>query len=64
MPEPAKTPIAPRNDSGTWPASSSASHAHLEEMAVLRVDDRRFAGAEAEEPGVEELHVRRAARRP
>ena len=27
MPDPAKTPIRPGNDSGAWPASSSASQA-------------------------------------
>ena len=59
MPEPPNTPIAPSKRSGMWPADSSASHAALEEVSVLRVHDRCVASADPEELGVEVVDIDR-----
>ena len=42
---------------GNVPGVFERLPAHLEEVPVLGIEDRGLAGAESEEPGVEELHV-------
>ena len=53
MPQPAKTPIEPSKRCGSVPGVLQRLPAALEEVAVLRVHDRRVARAEPEELGVE-----------
>ena len=55
MPQPAKTPIAPAKRLRRVPGVLERLPGDLEELAVLRVHDRRFLRAEAEELAVEHL---------